>query len=231
MTEQRIAVPPRIVESGVIAIGRRLDPRTVVRIGEGLAAVRIGAFEITVGSPGAFDAIAALAARFGASGDLVIGAGTVLTVADASAALDAGATFLVMPVTDPTLVAWAAAKGIPTFPGAMTPTEARAGWLAGAAGIKLFPASVTGPTFIRELHGPFPEIPVVPTGGVTVDTAGSLIIAGAVAVGIGGWLIGDGDPGGIAGRGRRVMGVIRTARESGRSGDESRGRGAPLRAS
>ena len=212
----RIAVPHRIVESGVVAIGRRLDPRSVVRIGEGLATAGIGAFEITVGSPGALDAIAALHARFGGPGDLIIGAGTVLTVADAEAAIGAGATFVVMPVTDPTVVAWVAAKGIPAFPGAMTPTEALSGWAAGAAAIKLFPASVTGPTFIRELHGPFPEIPVIPTGGVTVDTAASLIVAGAVAVGIGSWLTGDGDPAGIAERGRRVMRVIQAARQSGR---------------
>jgi 2-dehydro-3-deoxyphosphogluconate aldolase/(4S)-4-hydroxy-2-oxoglutarate aldolase len=211
----RIAIPSRIVESGVVAIGRRLDQRSVVRIGEGLAAAGIGAFEITVATPGAHDAIRVLAARFG-GGELAIGAGTVLTVEDAEAALAAGATFLVMPVTDPALVAWAAARGVPAFPGAMTPTEALAGWRAGAAGIKLFPASVTGPEFIREFHGPFPEVPVVPTGGVTVDTVASLITAGAVAVGIGSWLIGDHDPAGIAQRGRRVVAVIRAARESGR---------------
>ena len=121
-----------------------------------------------------------------------------------------------MPITDVKLVAWAAGRGVPAFPGAMTPTEALAGWSAGAAAIKLFPASVTGPALIRELHGPFPEIPVIPTGGVTVDTAAALIMAGAVAVGIGSWLTGDGDPAGIAGRGRRIASVIRAARETGR---------------
>ena len=75
---------------------------------------------------------------------------------------------------------------------------------------------MTGPAFIRELHGPFPYIPVVPTGGVTVDTAAALITAGAVAVGLGSWLIGDGDPAGVAERGRRVAAVIRAARETGR---------------
>ena len=148
--------------------------------------------------------------------ELVVGAGTVLSVDDAQRALDAGAGFLVMPTTDPDLVAWAADRGVPAFPGAMTPTEALAGWSAGAAAIKLFPASVTGPAFIRELHGPFPEIPVVPTGGVTVDTAAGLIMAGAVAVGLGSGLIGDGDPAGVAERGRRIVAVIRAARETGR---------------
>ena len=216
MTADRIPIPNQILEGSVIAIGRGLDPETVVRVGEGLAAGGVGAFEITLGRAGALESIAALQARFGSGADLLVGAGTVLTPTDAERAIDAGARFLVMPITDPALVAWAAGRGVPAFPGAMTPTEAHTGWAAGAAAIKLFPASVTGPAFIRELHGPFPEIPVIPTGGVTVDTAAALIMAGAVAVGIGSWLTGDGDPAGIAGRGRRIAAVIRAARETGR---------------
>jgi 2-dehydro-3-deoxyphosphogluconate aldolase/(4S)-4-hydroxy-2-oxoglutarate aldolase len=216
VTTNRVQIPAQILDGSVVAIGRGLDPATVVRVGEGLAAGHVGAFEITLGRPGALESIAALRDRFGAGTELVVGAGTVLTQADAEQALEAGATFLVMPITDAKLVAWAAGRGVPAFPGAMTPTEALAGWSAGAAAIKLFPASVTGPAFIRELHGPFPEIPVIPTGGVTVDTAAALIMAGAVAVGIGSWLTGDGDPAGIAGRGRRIASVIRAARETGR---------------
>lgn len=216
MTADRIPIPRQILDGSVVAIGRGLDPASVVRVGEGLAAGGVGAFEITLGRPGALESIAALHARFGTGTDLLVGAGTVLGETDAEAAIAAGARFLVMPVTDPTLVGWAASRGIPAFPGAMTPTEALAGWAAGASAIKLFPASVTGPAFIRELHGPFPEIPVIPTGGVTVDTAAALIMAGAVAVGIGSWLTGDGDPAGIAGRGRRIASVIRAARETGR---------------
>ena len=214
----RIAVPRQILDSGVIAIGRHLDPGSVVAIGQGLVGGGVGAFEVTFGSPGALEAIAALHDRFGAEGRLAVGAGTVLSVEDAERAVAAGATFLVMPVTDPAVVGWAAAHGIAAIPGALTPSEALVGWRAGAAAIKLFPASVAGPTWIRELHGPFPEIPVIPTGGVTVDTAPQLILAGAVAVGLGTWLIGDGDPGGIAERGRRVVAVIRSAHEGGRLG-------------
>jgi 2-dehydro-3-deoxyphosphogluconate aldolase/(4S)-4-hydroxy-2-oxoglutarate aldolase len=215
VNETRIAIPPRIIESGVVAIGRRLDRRTAVEIGEGLAAGGVGAFEITFGDDDVLAAIEALASRFARHEDdpeLLIGAGTVLTIAQAERALGAGARFLVMPVTDPALVAWAADRGVPAFPGAMTPTEALAGWRAGAAGIKLFPASVTGPAFIRELHGPFPEIPLIPTGGVTVETAPDFIAAGAVAVGMGSWLTGDGHPERIAERGRRVVAAIRAAR-------------------
>ena len=88
------------------------------------------------------------------------------------------------------------ARGIPAFPGCATPTEVLAAWRAGAAAVKLFPASVAGPAFVREMRGPFPDIPLVPTGGVTVETAPSFIAAGAVAVGMGGWLLGDGAAGG-----------------------------------
>ena len=218
MNETRIAIPTRIAEGGVVAIGRRLDPRTVVQIGEGLVAGGIGAFEITFGSDDVLASIEALAARFAGSGgdpELLIGAGTVLTIPQAEQALRAGARFLVMPVTDPALVAWAATRGVPTFPGAMTPTEALAGWRAGAAGIKLFPASVAGPAWIRELHGPFPEIPVIPTGGVSVANAADFIAAGAVAVGLGSWLTGDGDPRLIAERGRRIVAAVQAARRGG----------------
>ena len=103
-------------------------------------------------------------------------------------------------------MAWAAGRGIPAFPGCATPTEILAAWRAGAAAVKLFPASSAGPGFVREMSGPFPEIPLVPTGGVTVETAPAFIAAGAVAVGMGGWLLGDGAAGrdpGTCHRGRR----------------------------
>ena len=76
-----------------------------------------------------------------------------------------------MPHLDAELVAWAAGRGIPAFPGCATPTEILAAWRAGAAAVKLFPASSAGPGFVREMRGPFPDIPLVPTGGVTLETA------------------------------------------------------------
>ena len=80
------------------------------------------------------------------------------------------------------------------------------------AAVKLFPASVAGPAFVREFRGPFPDIPLVPTGGVTAETAPAFIRAGAIAVGIGSWLIGDGEPAGIAERGAIVAGTVAEAR-------------------
>ena len=107
---------------------------------------------------------------------------------------------------------WAAGRGIPAFPGCATPTEVLAAWRAGAAAIKVFPASVLGPAFVRELRGPFPDIPVVPTGGVTVETAPSFIAAGAVAVGMGGWLVGDGATAGVRERAGRIVAAVAAAR-------------------
>lgn len=209
----RPAIPEGIARSGVIAIARRLDPSRALELARGLAAGGVGAFELTLNEPqtDALRAIEAVARESPAIG-LEIGAGTILTVEAANRALDAGATFLVMPHLDVELVTWIAARGIPAFPGCATPTEVLAAWRAGAAAIKLFPASVAGPAFIRELHGPFPDIPVVPTGGVTPDNAPAFIAAGAVAVGLGGWLLADNEPSGVADRSRQIVAAVSAAR-------------------
>lgn len=208
----RPAIPDAILRSRVIAIGRRIDPATLPTVGEGLAAGGVRAFEVTLNSTGALTAIDTLARRFGPD-ELLVGAGTVLDLAAAEAAVDAGARFLVSPHTDPSLIGWAAGRGIPSFPGAFSPTEILVAWRAGAAAVKLFPASAVGPVFVREFRGPFPEIPLVPTGGVTVETAPVFIAAGAVAIGIGSWLIGDGDPAGIRARAERLVTMLGEARQ------------------
>jgi 2-dehydro-3-deoxyphosphogluconate aldolase / (4S)-4-hydroxy-2-oxoglutarate aldolase len=193
------------VSTRVLAIGRGLVADRIEQIAEGLVAGGIRAFEITLDSADAERAIATLA---GAKGGLLVGAGTVLDIRDAERAIGAGAAFIVSPHTDPGLITWAADRGIPVVPGAFSPTEALAAWRAGAAAIKLFPASVAGPAFVRELRGPFPYIPVVATGGVTLESAPSFVAAGAVAVGVGSWLTGDSDPDGIAERAARIVGAV-----------------------
>jgi 2-dehydro-3-deoxyphosphogluconate aldolase / (4S)-4-hydroxy-2-oxoglutarate aldolase len=212
-SEERPALPPGLVEGGVVAIARRLDPAVVTAVADGLLEGGVRAFEVTLNDPEAA-ALASIAtlARHAEGTHFVVGAGTVLTVEAAQRAVDAGATFLVMPHTDTELVAWTGARGIPSFPGALTPSEIVAAWRAGAAAVKLFPASVAGSAFVREFRGPFPNIPLVPTGGVTAETAPDFIRAGAVAVGLGSWLIGDGDPTGIAERGATVVRAVAEAR-------------------
>jgi len=189
----RPAIPESIASGRVIAIGRRLDPSTVPSIGAALLAGGIRAFEVTMNSSSALDVIGALTKRF-APDELLIGAGTVLDLAAAQGAVDAGARFIVMPHTDMAIVEWAAGCGIAAFPGSFTPTEILAAWRAGAAAVKLFPASAVGPAFVRELRGPLPEIPLIPTGGVTLENAAGFLDAGAVAVGMGSWLTGSGEP-------------------------------------
>ena len=193
----RPATPTGLVSGGVVAIARRLTADTAPQVADALLSGGVLAFEITLNEPvvGALRAIEAVADR---APGLAIGAGTVLSIDAAKLAIEAGATFLVMPHTDPELVAWAAARGVPTLPGAFTPTEILAAWRAGAAAVKLFPASAAGPAFVRECLGPFPDIPLIPSGGVTAETAADFIRAGAVAVGVGGWLIGDSRPAGVS---------------------------------
>ncbi len=111
----------------------------------------------------------------------------------AADAVAAGATFLVAPNVDPLTIGWAVDHGVPILPGAMTPTEILVAWSAGASAIKLFPASVLGPAFVREVRGPIPDVPLVPTGGITSATATAFIGAGALAVGVGSWLTGGAD--------------------------------------
>jgi 2-dehydro-3-deoxyphosphogluconate aldolase/(4S)-4-hydroxy-2-oxoglutarate aldolase len=196
-------MPEEIVGPRVVAIGRGLPAERIERIAEGLVAGGIRAFEITLNSPNAFGAIAALAKRWGER--LLVGAGTVLDVEGAAQAVDAGARFIVSPHTEPALIDWAVARGLPVLPGAFSPTEILTAWRAGATAVKLFPASVAGPAFVREFRGPFRDIPLIATGGVTIESAPAFLGAGAKAVGIGSWLTGDGEPDGIAERAGRLI--------------------------
>ena len=189
----RPTVPPSIALGRVIAIGRGLRREEVLPVARALREAGIHAFEVTLSRPGALDQIADLAAAF-EPGEMLVGAGTVMDVEAAKDALAAGARFIVSPHTDTRLVAWAAGQGLPAFPGAFTPTEIHAAWLAGAAAVKLFLASAVGAAFVREFRGPFAGIPLIPTGGVTADNAAAWIAAGALAVGVGSWLTGSGDP-------------------------------------
>jgi 2-dehydro-3-deoxyphosphogluconate aldolase/(4S)-4-hydroxy-2-oxoglutarate aldolase len=212
-TATRPGIPDGVTAGGVVAIGRRVAPGEVPAIAEALAAGGVRAFELTLNDPEA-DALRAIeaAARVAPDLRLEIGAGTVLSIDAARRATNAGATFLVMPHLDPELVTWAAMLDIPAIPGCATPTEVLAAWRAGAAAVKVFPASAVGPGFVREMRGPFPDIPLLPTGGVTLETAPAFIAAGAIGVGMGGWLLGSGDPPGVRERAARVVAAVAAAR-------------------
>ena len=133
--------------------------------------------EFTLTIPGAIGLIGEFASR----GDLVVGAGTVLTVDDARAAVDAGARFLVSPVFDPLVVEEAQRLGVASIPGCATPTEMLAAHRAGATLLKLFPAQP--PSWIAQTLGPMPFLRIVPTSGVTLENCRDHLAAGAFAVG------------------------------------------------
>jgi len=203
-TASRSPIPEAISGPKIVAIARGLDPDSLARIADGLLRAGIRAFEVTLTSPRALEAIAGLADRFVGS-PLHVGAGTVMDVRAAEGAYAAGARFLVAPNTDVEVIAWSTGRGIPVFPGALTPTEILAAWQAGATAIKLFPVSSLGPLFVREVRAPMSHIPLIPTGGITLETAPDLISSGAVAVGVGSWLTGDGQQRGIATRGAELV--------------------------
>ncbi len=204
----RPPLPEAIIEDRLVAIARGLEPTRLAEVIPALLSGGIRVVEITLDSPGALDAIATWSSHQG-EGGAVIGAGTVLDLDDAVAAVSAGARFLVAPHTDPELIGWAAACDIPFLAGAVTPTEVVAAWRAGAAAVKVFPARLGGPDHIADLRGPLGHIPLVPTGGISADNAAAYLTAGAVAVGFGSWLTAPGDTAGVA---RRAAAATRACR-------------------
>ena len=134
--------------------------------------------------PNAIDAIASVAKRF--AGKVIVGAGTVTDAQTARRAIDAGANFIVSPCLVREVVEAAHGSDVAVLPGALTPTEVFNAFRLGADMVKVFPAqSVGGAAYLRALRGPFPDIPLVPTGGVTLENIGEMFKAGAAAVGVG----------------------------------------------
>jgi 2-dehydro-3-deoxyphosphogluconate aldolase/(4S)-4-hydroxy-2-oxoglutarate aldolase len=203
----RPTIPAAIREGRAIAILRGVDPQITGAIVDALVEGGITAVEVTLNSKDPFATIEELRRRTDGT-PLLIGAGTVLDREAAKSSVSAGAAFLVAPNTDAELIRWAAAQGVPMFPGAMTPSEIVTAWNAGAAAVKVFPASVLGPAFLREVRGPLPRIPLIPTGGVNADTARPLLDAGAVAIGIGSWLTGSTDRNEVLARARQLRSAI-----------------------
>lgn len=197
-----IALPDAIFEERIIAVARGQDATTAPDLAASLHTGGLNVLEITVEAAGGIEAIAALA-----DGTTVIGAGTVTTLEQASSAVAVGASFLVSPHLDEALMAWSSTRGVPFIPGVFTPTEIHAARMAGARAVKLYPASLGGPTLLRGLLGPYPDLAVIPTGGVDGSNAAAYLEAGAVAVGVGGWLTGGTDPGLIAERARLLASI------------------------
>jgi 2-dehydro-3-deoxyphosphogluconate aldolase/(4S)-4-hydroxy-2-oxoglutarate aldolase len=184
----RVPPPAALLDTRVVAVLRGDDPARVVEAGVALSAAGVSCLEVTFTTPRATDALEQLRARLPESAAL--GAGTVLDAGQAREALAAGATFLVTPAPCPDVVEEAVRRNVPVLPGAFTPGEILASWRAGASAVKVFPAATGGPGHIRTLRGPFPGIPLVPTGGIGIQDAAGYLAAGAVAVGLGSSLTG-----------------------------------------
>jgi len=155
---------------------------------EALAEAGLTVAEITMTVPGAIGAIASVTKRFG--GKVLVGAGTVTDAETVTRAVDAGAEFIVSPCLVPEVIDAARRADVAMLPGALTPTEVLDAHRQGGDMVKIFPAqSVGGASYLRALRGPFPDIPLVPTGGVTLDNVEEMFEAGAAAVGVGTELI------------------------------------------
>ena len=204
---------PSPLGDGLIAIVRGRSDEHLDAVLDSLAEAGIRSLEVTLNTPGALDALRRASDRLGAG--VVLGAGTVRGAADARDAIGAGARYLVSPHTDPAIGEVAREAGVAWLPGALTPTEIVAAWSAGATAIKLFPARIGGPRYLRDLREPLDDIPIVPTGGITAESIVDWFAAGAAAVGAGGPLMGDvlatGDLAGLRVRAGQMLDALRSA--------------------
>jgi 2-dehydro-3-deoxyphosphogluconate aldolase / (4S)-4-hydroxy-2-oxoglutarate aldolase len=174
--------------SGVVAIIRTENPQALVEVAKSLSRGGVKFIEITMTVPGALQIIREARAELGGT-DVYIGAGTVLDAPTAKAAIEAGAQFIVGPGIDVEMIRVCNTYAVPVMPGAFTPTEVIQAWRSGADVVKLFPADIGGPEYLKGLRDPLPQVQLMPTKGINFDTAAAYIKAGAIAVGSGSFLV------------------------------------------
>lgn len=190
----RLPLPQKTAQSRLIVVARARSAEDYDPVLEVLIDAGIRSVELTLTTPGTIEHLPGLIERFG--GDVDLGIGTVTDTDQLHRAVDAGARYLVTPITVPALLAAAVEAGVPLVPGGFTPTELFASWSAGASAVKVFPAGRLGAGYVKDLRGPFPDIEVVPSGGVDLESAAQWLAAGAAAVSVGGPLLGDAFQGG-----------------------------------
>lgn len=202
---------------GLVPVVRAPSPELAIGVVEALVPGGIDVFEITMTVPNAVSVIRTLCERF--AGRALVGAGTVLSAEDALRCIDAGASFVVSPGLDVPTVQAVRERGVAVMPGALTPTEVMAAIRAGADMVKIFPCSALGGAkYLRALKAPFPDVKLLPTGGVSVTTAGDYIAAGASALGVGAELVDiasleAGDDAVLTERARALVAAVNEARE------------------
>lgn len=177
----------RILDSGLCAILRADSAERLEGVAGALHEGGIDVIEVTFTVPGALDLISRWRKEFGET--ILLGAGSVLDPESARAALLAGAEFIVSPSLNGDVIRLCRRYGKVVIPGAYTPTEIVSAWETGADIVKVFPANVGGPGYLKALHGPLPQVRLMPTGGVNLDTLREFVKAGACAVGLGSALV------------------------------------------
>lgn len=190
----------RIERSGVVAIVRLDDYTDAAEMARALAAGGIEAVEFTYTNPEAGEAVKATKRALG--DEMLVGAGTVLDPETARAAILQGADFIVTPTVQVETIRLCNRYSVPVVAGAFTPTEILTAWEAGAAIVKVFPASVGGPGYFKDVRGPLPHVKMMPTGGVSNENAGEFIKAGAIGIAAGSNLV---DAGTVANQDWQVL--------------------------
>jgi 2-dehydro-3-deoxyphosphogluconate aldolase / (4S)-4-hydroxy-2-oxoglutarate aldolase len=207
----------RILDGGIVAVVRSPDSQQLVEVVRALADGGVTIAEITMTVPHALDVVRAV--RHALGDRVLLGAGTILDPETARAALLAGAEYLVAPTVNLDVIKLCQRYDKLVMPGAFTPTEILTAWEAGADIVKVFPAEVVGPAFFKAVRGPLPQIRLMPTGGVDLNTARDFLAAGACCLGIGSQLI---EPKAVADRNfdrirdlaRQYAGIIRQFRQT-----------------
>lgn len=185
---EKVWVLKRIEEVGIVPVVRATSSEEAIAVAEVIREGGIPIVEITMTVPGAITVIAELSKRYG--DEVLVGAGTVLDPETARSCIAAGAQFIISPALNIATIELCKLQRIAIFPGALTPTEVVTAWDAGADAVKVFPCSAMGgPSYLRALKAPLPEIKLVPTGGVSLATAKDFIAAGAWALGVGADLV------------------------------------------
>jgi 2-dehydro-3-deoxyphosphogluconate aldolase/(4S)-4-hydroxy-2-oxoglutarate aldolase len=177
----------RIVDGGIVAVVRSESSASLVKVVQALAEGGVRAAEVTFTVPDAIEVIRQVRRAVGEA--MVLGAGTVLDPETARAALLAGAEYIVAPTLNLDVIRLCHRYDKVVMPGAFTPTEVLTAWEAGADIVKVFPADVGGPAYLKALHGPLPQVRLMPTGGVDLTTAEGFLAAGACCLGVGGALV------------------------------------------
>lgn len=174
----------RIRRAGMVVIIRADSPEEGLLQAEACIAGGVRVLEVAFTTPGAADVIRTLRERHGER--VLVGAGTVLDTATVQVAIGAGASFIISPGVNVEVIGLCKRLGVASLPGALTPTEIMAAVEAGADIVKVFPADAMGPHYLNALRGPLPDVPLMPTGGVTLENLGAWFKNGSVAVGVGG---------------------------------------------